>query len=249
MTKGQTAQQTELVTPRKSSVKKYQQFVIGNNSIAKLLKYELIFSPLNVLPGAIGFFLRKKFYPSIIRKVGRNVTFGKNIILRHPHRIQIGDNVIIDDNCVLDARGNTGRGIIIGDNVILGRNTMLSMKDGTIQLGENTNIGVNCALQTTTNISIGRNCIIAAYANIVAGGNHRYDDLNKPIISQGMIQKGGIVIEENVWIGARVTVMDGVKISEGSVIGACALVNNDIPPFSIAYGIPARVVKSRKNSR
>ncbi len=167
------------------------------------------------------------------------------MVVRHPHRVSIGDNVIIDDNVLLDARGSKGRGIVIGDGVVIGRNTMLSMKEGTINIGPNVNISINCALQTSTRIEVGASTIIAPYTNIVAGGNHRFDDPKRPIITQGMVCKGGIVIEDDVWLGARVTVLDGVRIGRGSVIGACSMVNEDIPPMSVAYGVPAKVARSR----
>ena len=56
-------------------------------------------------------------------------------MLRHPHKIHIGSNVVIDDNCLLDAKGETNRGIRIGDGVFIGRNTILSCKNGDIELG------------------------------------------------------------------------------------------------------------------
>ena len=64
------------------------------------------------VPGALGLFLRSKLYPLILGRVGRNVAFGCNVVLRHPHKIEIDDNVVIDDQCCLDAKGTTNRGIV-----------------------------------------------------------------------------------------------------------------------------------------
>ena len=95
------------------------------------------------VPGALGLFLRSKLYPLILGRVGRNVAFGCNVVLRHPHKIEIDDNVVIDDQCCLDAKGTTNRGISIKRGVFLGRNTILSCKNGDIVLDEDANIGFN----------------------------------------------------------------------------------------------------------
>ena len=75
--------------------------------------------------------------------------------------------------------------------------------------------------------------------------DHVYDDPQRPIREQGITAQG-IVIEDDVWLGAGATVVDGVTIGRGSVIGAGAVVTTDMPPYSIAVGIPAKVVKDRR---
>ena len=72
------------------------------------------------MPGALGLLLRSKLYPRLLGRTGRNVTFGVNVVLRHPHKIRIGDNVVIDDGCCLDAKGTDNEGITIGDGVFVG---------------------------------------------------------------------------------------------------------------------------------
>ena len=123
-----TELQSVLTDPKKSALKKYQDIAIGSGSLLALLKYELLISLLSPLPGAAGLVLRKMFYPSLFGGVGRNVIFGKSITIRHPGKIFIGDNVVIDDYAVLDAKGNDNKGIFIGDNVMIGRNTSISCK-------------------------------------------------------------------------------------------------------------------------
>lgn len=245
METAQTNLQSYLVTEKVSGLKKYISFTLGKSSIGFLVRYELLTGVLGSLPGALGLFLRSKLYPFLFKTIGKNVIFGRNVTIRHPHRMSIGNNVIIDDNCTLDARGENGKGIIIGNGVVIGRNSTFSMKDGTIELGDNTNIGINCSLQTSTNLRLGKNIIVAAYTYLVAGGNHKFERTDIPIIAQGMERKGGIVIEDNCWLGARVTILDGVTIAKESIIGAGALVNKNIPEFSIAVGTPAKVVKNR----
>ena len=69
------------------------------------------------VPGALGLVLRQTLYPSLLGACGRNVVFGQNVVMRHPHKIRIGDNVVIDDHCLIDAKGDSNRGISIGSDI------------------------------------------------------------------------------------------------------------------------------------
>ena len=91
---------------------------------------------------------------------------------------------------------------------------------------------------------IGSNCMIASHCSMYAN-NHRFDDLTRTINSQALTAIG-ITIEDDCWLGTGVRVLDGVTIGRGSVIGAGAVVSRDIPPYSVAVGVPARVIKKRK---
>ena len=95
-------------------------------------------------------------------------------------------------------------------------------------------------------MTIGDNCLFAAHGYLVAGGNHDMSRTDIPIIQQPSVSRGGITIEPNVWLGARVTVLDGVTIGRDSVVGAGAVVTHDIPPFAVAAGVPARVIRDRR---
>ena len=95
------------------------------------------------VPGALGLALRKTLYPWLLGSCGRNVVFGQNVVLRHPHKIHIGDNVVIDDQCLLDAKGESNQASRIGNGVFVGRNTILSCKNGDIMLDDGVNLGFN----------------------------------------------------------------------------------------------------------
>jgi acetyltransferase-like isoleucine patch superfamily enzyme len=88
--------------------------------------------------------------------------------------------------------------------------------------------------------------LCAAYCYIIAGGNHGVDRTDVAIIQQDSFSKGGVTIEDNAWLGAGVKVLDGVTIGHDAVAGAGSVVNRDIPAFTIAAGIPARVLKDRR---
>jgi acetyltransferase-like isoleucine patch superfamily enzyme len=106
-------------------------------------------------------------------------------------------------------------------------------------------VGANCILATDSRLEIGRDVLIAAFTYISAGGGHRYDRLDVPMIRQGFNSKGGVVLEDDLWIGAHTTILDGVRIGAGSIVGAHSLVNASLEPRSIAWGVPARRQRSR----
>jgi acetyltransferase-like isoleucine patch superfamily enzyme len=229
-----------------SKLSKYQELVLGQYKLGALIKYELITSLISWVPGALGLFLRSKLYPLILGRVGKNVIFGTNIVFRHPHKIEIGDNVIIDDNCLVDAKGSSNSGINIGNNVYLGRNSILSCKDGDILLKDHVNIGFNCEIFSSSKVVLEEYALLAAYCYIVGGGNYSLEKTGRPISEQPVFDNRGIVLEKNCWLGARVTVLDGSRIGHDSAIGASSLVNSEISPFSIAVGIPAKMMKARE---
>ena len=124
--------QHELFEPGRSKFRKYTDLVVGSGGFWAVLRYELIVTCCSALPGALGLFLRSKLYPMLLARSGRNVTFGVNVVLRHPRKIAIGNDVVIDDGCCLDAKGTDNQGITIGNGVFVGRNAILSCKNGDI---------------------------------------------------------------------------------------------------------------------
>jgi len=231
---------------KKSKLDRYKELIIGSYDTSALVKYELIILFCGWIPGALGIFLRSKLYPLILGKCGRGVIFGSNVVFRHPQKIFIGDNAIIDDNVMIDAKGLDNTGIILEDEVFVGRNSILSCKGGDIILRERVNIGFNCEVYSSSKVEIGADTLLAAYTYIVGGGSYNLDRKDIPISKQPDFEgKGGILIEEGTWIGAHCVILDGVKVGTGSVIAAGAVVNKEIPPMSIAAGIPAKVIKER----
>ena len=95
-----------------SVIRRYADLVVGPEaSWWQLLRYEMITMLFGGLPGALGLALRKLFYPRLFRRCGRGVVFGRDLVIRNGHRIALGDNVIIDDACVIDGRGAGPTGI------------------------------------------------------------------------------------------------------------------------------------------
>ncbi|MYK88113.1 MAG: acyltransferase, partial [Acidobacteria bacterium] len=237
--------QEELFKPGRSKAERYAQLVVGRPGIAALARHEAIVTLCSALPGALGLLLRAKLYPLLLGRTGRNVTFGCNVVLRHPHKIRIGDDVVIDDGCCLDAKGEDNNGIDIGTGVFIGRGTILSCKNGDIEIGAHANIGFNCEIFSGARVRLGRNTLLAAYTYLV-GGDHCHDRTDVPVLHQERLARG-IEVEDNAWLGAHVVVADGVTIGRDAIIGAGAVVRRQIPPFSVAAGVPARVIRDRRS--
>jgi acetyltransferase-like isoleucine patch superfamily enzyme len=239
-----TVIQQALFDENKSKADKYRDLVIGRPGWRPLLGFELVMMLSSWVPGALGLVLRSKLYPMILARVGRNVVFGVNVTIRHPHKIQIGDNVVIDDQCCLDAKGTDNRGIIIGEGVFIGRNTILSCKNGDIVIEDKANLGFNCEIFSASRVRIGKSILMAAYTYLV-GGDHLYDRVDIPVLEQGRTARG-IDVDDNVWLGTHVVVTDGSRIGRDAIIGAGAVVVGEIPEFAIATGIPAKVIRDRR---
>ena len=235
--------QDELAHPGMSAREKYTSLIVGKPGLGSLIKYELIVTLSQHVPGALGLVLRKTCYPWLLGACGRNVVFGHNVVLRHPHKIRIADNVVIDDNCLIDAKGESNTGIRIGSGAFIGRNTILSCKNGNIELADGVNIGFNCEIFSASRVHVGRNALIAAYSYLV-GGDHDFSDPSRPVLDQPRTS-AGISVGEGAWLGAGVKVLDGVIIGAHAVIGAGAVVREAVPDRATAVGVPARIVGTR----
>lgn len=236
------------ITQGGTALGRYQDVVVGSKSFRALIYFEFCIW-LSVLPGAVGLFFRKLFWPRLFRSCGRGVNFGSNIILRHPNNIVIGDRVVLSEGCILDARSiNSDIAISIGDDVIFSNNVMISCKNGKIEIGSRTGINAQSIIQSTNNcpVSIGSDVIVGPRCYIVGGGNYNIDKLDIPIWKQGIKNDGGLVIENDVWIGANVTVLGGVKIETGSIGAAGAVITKSISSRSICGGVPASIISKRK---
>jgi acetyltransferase-like isoleucine patch superfamily enzyme len=235
--------QEQLFDPRTSSRVKYAELVIGRHGLASLLKYELVVATAQSRAGALGLILRKVLYPWLLGSCGRNVVFGQNVVLRHPHKIHIGSNVVIDDNCLIDAKGDSNRGIRIGNGVFIGRNSILSCKNGNIDVADQANIGFNCELFSASQVTVGPSALLAAYTYVIGGG-HEFSDPSVPVLAQERTSLG-VTIGEGAWTGAGAKILDGVTVGAHAVVGAGAVVRESIPAGAIAVGVPARVVSTR----
>lgn len=232
--------QEQLFQAAGSARAKYSALIVGRPGWLALVKYEWIMLLSQWVPGALGLVLRKMLYPRLLGRCGRNVVFGQGVVLRHPHKVHIGDNVVIDDHCLIDAKGDANHGIRIGSGVFVGRNSILSCKNGDITLGDGANVGFNCEVFSAGDVRVGKDTLLAAYVYLI-GGDHEFSDASAAVNAQAR-RASGIQVGDGVWVGAGVKVLDGVTIGDRAIIGAGAVVRQAVPAGARAVGVPARVL-------
>lgn len=229
-----------------SPLKKYQAFFIGRSGLGALLRYELTIMLAAGTRGALGYLLRKKLYPGLFARAGRGMNFGRDVALRCPGRMVLGDNVTIDDGCALDARGASGPdGFTIGADTLIARGTELVVKQGYLRIGANCSIGSHNTLSAVSGIEIGDHAIIAGQCYF-GGGRYKTVLGAGPMVAQGLETRGPVVLGNDVWVGAGARVIDGVTIGDGAIIGAGAVVTTDVASNTIMGGIPAREIGRRR---
>jgi acetyltransferase-like isoleucine patch superfamily enzyme len=176
------------------------------------------------------------------------IFLGKRTKIKHKHKITAGKTLTIGDYVEINALSK--QGVSLGNNVTILKNTIIECTGVIRELGEGLSIGdnvgisQNCFIQVRGKIEIGSHVIFGPGVSLFSE-NHNFDNIEEYIINQGATRKG-VSIQDGVWIGAGATILDGVTIGENAIIAAGSVVNKDIPPFSIAGGVPAKVIKNRK---
>ncbi len=204
---------------------------------------------LNTLVGGLptiflGVILRRILYRLILAHMGESVFIQDGVELINTSIITLGNGVHLFRGIRIDGGCSANNKILIQEEVAIERGVDVGALDDTkIVIGARTFIGPYTCIAGPGDITIGENCMIAAHCGIFAN-NHDFSDPTQLIREQGVSRKG-ICIESDCWLGHKVTVLDGVRIGKGSVIGAGAVVSRNIPPYSIAVGVPAKVVKRR----
>lgn len=194
---------------------------------------------------AMGVAVRQTLYPPIFKHMGKKVFIQDGVEFISTNKIELGDEVYLFRNVKINACDDNCR-IVLGDRVALERGVDIGCAGDncTIEVGDNTFIGPYTCIGGPGNVKIGKHCLIAAHTGIVAN-NHVFSDPVQTIRNQGLTKKG-IEIGDDCWLGYGVKILDGVTIGRGSVIGAGAVVTKDLPPYSIAVGVPARAIGSRQ---
>ena len=220
----------------------YAERVYGAPSLARFLGDGMIFALCGRFPTVFGALLRAWAYRPVLGGMGRRCLIENGVRFLHSRRTFLGDRVFIGERSFLDV-GPASAAIRIGDDSHLGRGTVLRTQDGEIAIGRNVNISTYTLLYSFGGIEVGDDSMIAQHVEIV-GGTHNYEDVSKPMRLQGR-SPSRIVIEPDCWIGSHAVIMGSTRIGRGSIVGAGAVVHKDIPEYSIAVGIPARVVRKR----
>jgi maltose O-acetyltransferase len=188
------------------------------------LPAECWWSLIAAMPTRLGVFLRRAAYRPRMAS-GRRFDIGAGVAIHGMRNLSLGDGTAIEDDCTLcchNAPLTLGRSCYLNRNVRLG-----SAGTASLTLGDNVMVGPNVVMDTS---------------------RHRDGRTDIPMKDQGMEYRP-ISIGDDVWIGANAVVICGVSIGRGCIVGAGAVVTRDLPPYSVAVGVPARVVRRRDAAR
>jgi acetyltransferase-like isoleucine patch superfamily enzyme len=219
-----------------------------STSLPRYALEQTLFTLLGGLPGIIGIGVRGLAYKLILHSKGMPI-IEHGVRLAQPANLHLGRGVYIDYGVYLHACPG---GIRIGDGSFIMHGSVLhvfnfrDLPHAGITIGRKCFIGELNVIRGQGGVVLGDHVYTGSLVQILAV-NHVFDDPDVPIMEQGITAQG-IVIEDDVWLASGVIVLDGVQIGRGSVVGAGAVVTEDLPPYSIAVGSPARVVRDRREA-
>ncbi|GAB4447428.1 MAG: DapH/DapD/GlmU-related protein [Anaerolineales bacterium] len=196
------------------------------------------------IPTLIGIGVRGLAYRLILHMDGL-AAIEKGVRIRFADRIKLGHGVYLDEGAYLHA---CPQGIEIGDNTIVMHGAVLhvynfrGMPHSGIKIGKDSLVGEYSVIRGQGGVTIGDRVYTSPFTQIIAV-NHVFDDPNRPFVEQGITAEG-IVIEDDVWLGAGAVITDGVRVGKGAVVAAGAVVTKDVPPHTVVGGVPARPIKA-----
>lgn len=187
--------------------------------------------------------VRREYYKTKLKHMGENVYIGANVKIENPQYISLGDNVSIGDGSTLIARGEGG--ITLSDGVRVQERVYLDTErpDGYINVEDNVYIGTGTTLFGHCGLEIGSHSLLAQNITITPY-SHIFEDKDRYICEQGGHTRK-VTIGRDCYLGMRVTVLYSADIGEGSVVGSGSVVVKPLPPYSVAVGNPARVIRRR----
>ena len=227
-----------------------------NKVISKIKKekYEIdpnltFFVMMGIINRKIAMLFRGYLAKIFLKKSKGKLFIGKKCDIRSKRKIRLLGSATIEDYCKIDALSKSG--ITIGNNFSIGRNSIIEctgvlreLGEG-LEIGENVGIAANAFIAVRGNLKIGSNTIFGPGVSIHTE-NHNFESIDIPIRLQGATRKG-VTIGEDCWIGSKAVILDGVTIGNHVIVAAGAVVNKDVPDYAIVGGVPAKIIKSRKD--
>lgn len=214
-----------------------------DQAVSTSILIELAFFKLGCWIRSLRLLFNFKFHPTLF--------LGRNVQLQYKSLIQFGKWNQIEDNVFISALGR--KPIQFGNNVRIGAfsriitSTSFNNIGAEIKIGHNVGIGEFSYLGGGGGLKIGNDCIIGQYLSCHPE-NHSFADTDQLIRLQGVSRKG-IKVGNNCWIGAKVTILDGVTIGDNCVIAAGAVVTKSMPANTVIGGIPAKAIKSTQKNK
>lgn len=195
------------------------------------------------IPTIVGIGIRGVLYRLIMPMQGM-AAIENGVRLRFANHIRLHKGVYLDSRSYLHACPN---GIEIGEDTIVMHGAVLhvynfrDLPHAGIKIGKNSLIGEYCVIRGQGGVEIGDRVYTSPFTQIIAV-NHVFDDRTRPFTEQGITAEG-IVIEDDVWLGAGAIITDGVRVGKGAVVAAGAVVTKDVAPYTVVGGVPARLIK------
>lgn len=214
------------------------------SSIFRYFYEQIVLFLFGWIPTIIGIGIRGLFYRFIMTIDGM-VAIENRVRIRFANNIKLGHGVYLDENVYLHACPN---GIEIGNDTIVMHGAILhvynfrNMLHSGIKIGRDSLIGEYSVIRGQGGVKIGDRVYTSPFTQIIAV-NHVFDDAQRPFIEQGITAEG-IVIEDDVWLGAGAVITDGVRVGKGAVVAAGAVVTKDVEPHTVVGGVPARKIKT-----
>jgi acetyltransferase-like isoleucine patch superfamily enzyme len=196
------------------------------------------------VPTLLGIGLRGITYRFMLRMDGVTA-IERNVRLRYASLIRLGDRCYIDEGVYIHACPG---GVEIGSSTLLMHGAVLhvynfrGLPHAGIRIGRESLIGEYTVIRGQGGVTIGNRVYTSPHAQIIAV-NHVFDNPDQPFTTQGITAQG-IVIEDDVWIGAGAVITDGVRVGRGAVVAAGAVVTKDVAPHTVVGGVPARMIKT-----
>lgn len=185
--------------------------------------------------------MRRQYYASRLRHMGENTYIGTGVTISNPDKVSLGNNVHIGDRCTLMAQSD--QGITLEDGVTLVNDVYMDVAGGYIHLGKSVYLGTKCCLYGHMGLEIGDFSLLAQQITITPY-SHIFEDPDRLIAEQGGNSRK-VTIGRDCYLGMEVCVLYSADIGEGSVIGSGSVVVHTIPPYSVAVGVPAEVIRRR----
>ncbi len=216
------------------------------DNLPRYLLEQSLYTLVGWVPTVLGIGLRAALYRLIMHMEGA-AAIEAGVRLRFANHVHLGHGTYLDQGAYLHATPN---GIHIGNRSIVMHGAVLhvynfrGMPHSGITIGEDCLVGEYSVIRGQGGVTIGNRVYTSPFTQIIAV-NHVFDDPARPFIEQGLTAEG-IVIEDDVWLGAGAVVTDGVRVGQGAVVAAGAVVTKDVPPHTVVGGVPARVIKEIK---
>lgn len=196
------------------------------------------------IPTLLGIGIRSLLYRLILRMDGW-AAIERGVRLRFASLIRLGHGVYLDENVYLHACPNgieIGAGTLVMHGAVLHVYNFRDIPHAGIKIGRDSLIGEYSVIRGQGGVSLGDRVYTSPFTQIIAV-NHVFDDPTRSFVEQGITAQG-IVIEDDVWLGASAIITDGVRIGRGAVVAAGAVVTTDVPPHTVVAGVPARPLRT-----